>query len=221
MRRHVLLLLAFLTIATDLSAETFAARCAATADQGNVAACERAIAENPADDLSRRNLGRAFLAVGDGGMSIMIYRDLLTRHPDDWTLHFDLAVATTAAMRYRDAVEPALTALRLHPGDEPALKIARIALQMSGRHADAVAVLEELATHDDVTAMFDLGDAYEFGQGVEKAPARAVDWYRRAGEAGHGGAAARLADAYLNGELGLAADPAQAELWAKRATAAD
>ncbi len=26
-------------------------------------------------------------------MSILTYRDLLTRHPDDWTLHDDLAVA--------------------------------------------------------------------------------------------------------------------------------
>lgn len=216
MPKHALVLL-LLSLATDASAQTLAARCAATADDGNIAACERAIAENPSDDLSRRNLGRAFMAVGDGGMSIATYRDLLTRHPEDWTLHFDLAVATTAAMRYREAVEPALTALKLHPGDEPALKIARIALQMSGRHAEAIPIVEELADHDDVTAMFDLGDAYEFGQGVSKSPERASAWYLRAAQAGHGGAAARLADAYLNGELGLAADPAAAELWAKRA----
>ncbi len=211
------MLLPLIGVAAAASAQGFAARCAESANDGNVAACERAIAENPADDESRRNLGRAFMALGEGGMGIATYRDLLTRHPGDWTLHFELAVATTAAMRYREAVEPALTALRLHPGDEPALKIARIALQMSGRHAEAIAILEELVDHDDVTAMFDLGDAYEYGQGVSRSPERAAAWYRRAAEAGHGGAAARLADAYLNGELGLAADPAAAELWAKRA----
>ena len=210
--------LAALLIAPPASAQqSLAARCAAMAVEGNVAACERAIAENPQDDESRRHLGRAFLAVGDGGMSIRTYRDLLTRHPDDWTLHFDLAVATTAAMRYGEAVEPALTALRLHPGDVPALKIARIALQMSGRHAEAVAVLERLAAEGDVTAMNDLGEAFEFARGVARASSLAVAWYVKAGEAGHGGAAARLADAYLNGELDLPPDAAAAELWAKRA----
>ena len=211
------MLLSLLSVSAEASAQGFAARCAETANGGNVAACERAIAENPDDDESRRNLGRAFMALGEGGMGIATYRDLLTRHPEDWTLHFELAVATTAAMRYREAVEPALTALRLHPGDETALKIARIALQMSGRHAEAIAILEEHVDHDDVTAMFDLGDAYEYGQGVSKSPERAAGWYRRAADAGHGGAAARLADAYLNGELGLAADPSAAELWARRA----
>ncbi len=211
------MLLPLLAVSFAASAQGFAARCAESANDGNVAACERAIAENPGDDESRRNLGRAFMALGEGGMGIATYRDLLTRHPGDWTLHFDLAVATTAAMRFGDAVEPALTALRLHPGDEPALRIARIALQMSGRHAEAIAILEELVDHDDVTAMFDLGDAYEYGQGVARSPERAAAWYRRAAEAGHGGAAARLADAYLNGDLGLAADPEVAELWAKRA----
>ncbi len=216
MRTHAAL--AALLIAAPASAQqSFAARCAAMAAEGGVAACERAIAENPADDESRRNLGRAFLAVGDGGMSILTYRDLLTRHPDDWTLHYDLAVATTAAMRYGEAVEPALTALRRHPGDVPALKIARIALQMSGRHGDAMPVLERLAAVGDTTAMYDLGEAYEFGRGVAKVPARAAAWYAQAGEAGHGAAAARLADAYLNGELNLAVDAAAAEMWAKRA----
>lgn len=216
MFRHAVL--AALLIAPPAFAQQgSAARCAAMAAEGNVAACERAIAENPTDDESRRNLGRAFLAVGDGGMSIRTYRDLLTRHPGDWTLHYDLAVATTAAMRYGEAVEPALTALRLHPGDVPALKIARIALQMSGRHGDAVPVLERLAAAGDTTAMYDLGEAYEFGRGLAKVPARAVAWYVQAGEAGHGAAAARLADAYLNGELDLAADATAAEMWAKRA----
>lgn len=216
MFRHAVL--AALLIAPPAFAQQgLAARCAALAAEGNIAACERAIAENPADDESRRHLGRAFLAVGDGGMSIRTYRDLLTRHPDDWTLHYDLAVATTAAMRYGEAVEPALTALRLHPGDVPALKIARIALQMSGRHGDAVPVLERLAAAGDTTAMYDLGEAYEFSRGVARAPARAVAWYAQAGEAGHGAAAARLADAYLDGELDLAADAAAAEMWAKRA----
>ena len=215
---HLHAVLAALVITSPASAQqSLAARCAAMAAEGNVSACERAIAENPADDESRRNLGRAFLAVGDGGMSILTYRDLLTRHPDDWTLHFDLAVATTAAMRYGEAVEPVLTALRLHPGDVPALKIARIALQMSGRHAEAVPVLERLAAEGDVTAMNDLGEVFEVGRGVARASAPAVAWYGKAGAAGHGGAAARLADAYLNGELDLAPDAAAAELWAKRA----
>lgn len=218
MQRHaVLAVLLIVPLAGTAVAQDLAARCAAMAVEGNVAACERAIAANPADDESRRNLGRAFLAVGDGGMSILTYRDLLTRHPDDWTLHYDLAVATTAAMRYGEAVEPALTALRLHPDDVPALKIARIALQMSGRHADALPVLEHLAATGDTTAMYDLAEAFEFGRGVAQSASRAAAWYREAGEAGHGAAAARLADAYLNGELDLPPDAAAAELWAKRA----
>src|SRR5262245_60120488 len=115
MPRHALLLLfSFLTVA-PAAAETLAERCAAMARAGNVQACERAIAADPADDASRRHLGEAFLALGDGGMSILTYRDLLTRHPGDWSLHYDLAVAITATMRYSEAVEPAMTALKLHP----------------------------------------------------------------------------------------------------------
>lgn len=216
MLRHALLTL-FLVASCGAAAESLSAQCAATATEGGVLACERALAENPSDDESRRNLGRAYLANGDGGRSILTYRDLLVRHPDDWTLHYDLAVASAAAMRFREAAEPALTALRMRPDDRPALKIARIALQMSGRSAEAILLLERLAADGDDTAMFDLADAYEYGLGVVADSSRAGTWYLKAGDAGHGGAAARLADAYLNGDLGLNADPALAEAWARRA----
>lgn len=58
---------------------------------------------------------------------------------------------------------------------------------------------------------------YELGLGRAADNARAASYYRKAGEAGVKEAAARLANAYANGELGLPQNTGEAALWAARA----
>ena len=58
---------------------------------------------------------------------------------------------------------------------------------------------------------------YELGLGLAADSARAASYYRKAGEAGVKEAAARLVNAYANGELGLLQNPGEAALWAARA----
>ena len=58
---------------------------------------------------------------------------------------------------------------------------------------------------------------FELGLGRAADDARAASYYRKAGEAGVKEAAARLANAYANGELGLPQNTGEAALWAARA----
>ena len=58
---------------------------------------------------------------------------------------------------------------------------------------------------------------FELGLGRPPDSARATSYYRKAGEAGIKEAAARLANAYANGELGLPQNTGEAALWAARA----
>jgi TPR repeat protein len=53
---------------------------------------------------------------------------------------------------------------------------------------------------------------YFHGDGVEKDPALAVEWFRKAADQGHALAQAKLGIAYLLGE-GVAPDPVEAWMW--------
>ncbi|MDR5868526.1 tetratricopeptide repeat protein [Halomonas koreensis] len=72
----------------------------------------------------------------------------------------------------------------------------------------------EAAQGGDRHAQYQAGQIYEHG--CAQYPSRddrAVTWYARAGEAGHPLAAARLARAYRDGDLGLPEDPERTEHW--------
>ncbi len=72
----------------------------------------------------------------------------------------------------------------------------------------------QAAQAGDVRAQYQAARIYEYG--CAQYPSRddhAVTWYARAGEAGHALAAERLAGAYRDGQLGLAADAQRAEQW--------
>ncbi|MBI5921778.1 MAG: TonB family protein [Betaproteobacteria bacterium] len=66
-------------------------------------------------------------------------------------------------------------------------------------------------------AMANLGRMYALGLGVAKDDATALKLLRDAALGGYRPAMLRLADVYEKGELGLAADPAQAKAWRARA----
>ena len=62
-------------------------------------------------------------------------------------------------------------------------------------------------------AMHEAGALWEQGLGRSVNNPRALAWYRKAGDAGVKDAAARLASAYANGELGLRHNPQEAARW--------
>lgn len=72
----------------------------------------------------------------------------------------------------------------------------------------------QAAHSGDIHAQYQAGCIYEHG--CAQYPSRddhAVTWYARAGEEGHPLAATRLAQAYRQGELGLAVDSQRAAYW--------
>jgi TPR repeat protein len=72
--------------------------------------------------------------------------------------------------------------------------------------------LVELARRD-ASAAYDLGLRYLRGDGVERNGYRAIEWLRRAGNAGHTEAQYALGRLYLSGFEEMGADPAEAEAW--------
>lgn len=73
------------------------------------------------------------------------------------------------------------------------------------------------AGNGNSTAMYLLGDMYEFGRGVEKNYAQAINWYRKADESGwHATARHRLGCLYESGQ-GVGQDFAEAAKWYRKA----
>jgi len=74
----------------------------------------------------------------------------------------------------------------------------------------------QAAAEKSATAAFNLGQCYFGAQGTEQNCAKALEWWRKAAERGHGRAASTAAMAYLSGE-GVAADAVLARKLAERA----
>ena len=79
----------------------------------------------------------------------------------------------------------------------------------------AIAYFKE-AADDSAQAAFNLGQCYYGAQGTEQDCAKALDWWKKAADKGHGRAASTAAMAFLSGE-GIAPDAAQARRLAERA----
>lgn len=74
----------------------------------------------------------------------------------------------------------------------------------------------KVAASESAQAAFNLGQCYFGAQGTEQDCAKALEWWKKAAEMGHGRAASTAAMAYLSGE-GVAADAALARRLAERA----
>lgn len=79
---------------------------------------------------------------------------------------------------------------------------------------DGAAWMLKAADNGHPIAMLEAARILEMGLGLVSDTQRALAYYRRAGEAGVTAAAERLARAYAQGELGLAADGTEAARWA-------
>jgi TPR repeat protein len=85
--------------------------------------------------------------------------------------------------------------------------------------AQALILYRRAADRGHVLAQYNLAIMLELGEGGPKDPAAALRWYKRAAEATppDPDAAARLAKAYKNGELGLEANAQLAKEWQGKA----
>jgi TPR repeat protein len=83
-------------------------------------------------------------------------------------------------------------------------------------HEQAVAWQTKAAEAGLPDAMFDLG-CYLAGEGGLPDPQAVMGWYRRAADAGHGGAAQHIAAMYTVGSGGVARSKRRAMQWCRKA----
>src|ERR1700751_1547852 len=93
-----------------------------------------------------------------------------------------------------------------------------VAADHSGDYAAALRRLSVLAEKGDARAQFDGGFMHAYGWGVQRNPAEAITWYRKAADQGLQVAQHFLGLAYVNGE-GVQPDDAAAARWFSRAHA--
>jgi V8-like Glu-specific endopeptidase len=93
-----------------------------------------------------------------------------------------------------------------------------VAAAHSGEYATALRQLSPLAEKGDARAEFDIGFMHAYGWGVQRNPAEAITWYRKAADQGLQVAQHFLGLAYVNGE-GVRPDDAEAARWFARAAA--
>lgn len=108
-----------------------------------------------------------------------------------FALLLSLTLALGAAPSKDTAVAPGI--------EEGPLKPALEAFQ-NGKYKEAVEIAQALADKDDPNALFLLGFATETGQGVEQSRDKALDYYEKAGKAGHEEAPYRRALILLNSQ---------------------
>jgi V8-like Glu-specific endopeptidase len=93
-----------------------------------------------------------------------------------------------------------------------------VAAAHRGDYATALGRLSPLAEKGDARAQFDIGFMHAYGWGVQRNPAEAIAWYRKAAEQGLPVAQHFVGMAYVNGE-GVRADDVEAARWFARAAA--
>jgi TPR repeat protein len=196
---------------------TLGERCRAAAAAGDFRTCAAAVAASPADPQLRRLYAQSLAKAADYDGSIGQYREITRLTPSDGRAHYEYAWMLAFVRRYADAVEPIEQSMRLQPTHVESFRAAAIIYQLVKRPADVFRVSLAGARLGDTVAMFDTADCYEKGVGTAKDPDQAYAWLLKAAEAGHVTAMDRLAELYLNGGLGRAADEQKAEEWATKA----
>lgn len=214
------LCVALILAGAGAGAEESAVQCAREANDGNIGACERAVAEHPDDLGLKRRYALSLIVSGAPWHAIEVYREVAARAPDDAEAQFDYAAGLGTVNRFPDAVAPIERALALKPDEPRYERLADIIYERTGKHDKLFQVTLREAQQGDRIAMYETGLFYADGVGVKPDEAKALDWLMRAAARNHVGAMDRLAEVYLEGKLGQAVDPAAAEGWAAKARAA-
>lgn len=191
--------------------------CAIRARDGDVSACQRAVANNPDDPAMGRHLATALMALGDYDAAVDAYRANAARRPESARAQYEFAAMLGFVRRYAEAVAPIEAALRHEPDNLVALKLAAMVFHQTDREPDSFRATSRAAQLGDSGAMFDMIWHYENGRGVAADPRAALTWAGRAAEAGHVAAMDLMVEIYLVGLYGEAPDDTKAESWAMRA----
>ena len=200
--------------------EDAASTCIREANDGNIAACKRAMAEHPKDLALKRRYALSLIVSGVPFHAIEVYREVAMRAQDDAEAQFDYAAALGTVNRFPDAVAPIERALALAPDEPRYERLADIIYERTGQHDKLFKVTLREAEQGDRIAMYETGLFYADGIGTKPDAAKALDWLKRAAARNHVSAMDRLAEVYLDGKLGQKIDPDEAESWAAKARAA-
>ena len=206
--------------AAEKAPESAAAQCIREANDGNIGACERAVAEHPNDLALKRRYALSLIVSGAPWHAIEIYREVAARSQDDAEAQFDYAAGLGTVNRFPDAIAPIERALALKPDEPRYERLADIIYERTGKHEKLFQVTLREAHQGDRIAMYEIGLFYADGVGVKRDDMKALDWLERAAARDHVGAMDRLAEVYLEGKLGQPIDLTQAETWAAKAKAA-
>ena len=133
-----------------------------------------------------------------------------------------LALTACAAQTPEAQITPASSTVRLCEGNNCS-DVPRNTATFRGEPVDPeaerrLAALVQKAEADP-RAAYDLGLRYLRGDGVERNSYQAIEWMRKAGDAGNGDAQFALGRLYLLGFEEMGSDPAEAEAWLSRAAA--
>lgn len=88
-------------------------------------------------------------------------------------------------------------------------------LLYSGRYAEALDPLIYLADRGNVLALYEIGDIYLYGRGVEKDFGKAFEWFEKSAKKGNGLALYQIGYMYFNGK-GVEKDFGKAFEWFKK-----
>lgn len=105
-------------------------------------------------------------------------------------------------------------------GHAPSQSLLGYILDKAELNDEAVVYYRKAAEQNDADGQFGLGSMYAAGEGVKRDLAEARKWITRAAEKGHAGAINVLAQAYINGALGIdesERNGAEALRWVRRA----
>ena len=208
--------IAAVAIAPPAAADSAAERCAKGTVLADVAACEQALADDPDDIQSRRNLAISLTQAARYEESIAAFRDVVSRRPDDWKAHFDLANGLGYIRRYAEAVEPIEAAIRLGPREVTVYQAATVIYSRLRRYEDAMAITKRAADLGDAVSMYDMYRFLRYGFGTIADGPKAFKWLSLAAEKGHITAMDEMAEVYAMGLLGQAVDSSTAETWQQR-----
>ena len=217
---RILLCAALALAAAPAFADDDAEQCVREANDGNIGACQRAVAAHPDDIALRRKLALSLIVAGAVEPALEAYRDAARRAPDDAEAQYDLAAALGTANRFAGAVAPIERALALVPDEPRYQRLADIVYAHVGAQDKRFRVTLMEAERGDRIAMYEIGLFYADGMGVTRDDAKALDWLMRAAARDHVGAMDRLAEVYAEGKLGQKVDAVEAESWAAKAQAA-
>jgi len=116
---------------------------------------------------------------------------------DDYRLGAD-------AYRAGDVVRAmALLKTSADAGHAPSQSLLAYILDQAEFNEEAVAYYRKAAAQGEAEGEYGLGSMYAAGEGVKRDPAEARKWITRAAERGHAAAINSLAQAYIDGELGI------------------